>query len=212
MADNSGSSIEEQARAAVAEGRTVDEAVRSIVAAAQAAQAKGRRLTAAKKALRDALIVQRVAEGWSWAMIADEAGIKPRQCTRIAEEYRQHGSPLDVAPTQLVEELAVGYRQSVATFTALAAGADNTAAAVGALKGANDAREKMVALLQAVGHVPHDLGTLKLQRDVQQVALRMFEAMDAFARGELDRADVVAVFEEVAGIAPPRELPGGDVD
>lgn len=192
MPENSGSSIEE---------------------AALAAQAKGRRLTAAKKALRDALIVQRVAEGWSWAMIADEAGLKPRQCQRIAEEYREHGSPLDVAPTQLVEELARGYRQSVSTFTALAAAADNTAAAVGAVKGANDAREKMVALLQAVGHVPHDLGTLKLQRDVQQVALRMFTAMEEFGRGELSREDVMAIFYEVTGItSTAEELPRGDGD
>lgn len=172
----------------------------SIEERAKQAGARGGRLRVAQRALRDALIVQRVTEGWSWAMIAEEAAISARQCQRVANEYAENPSPLDVAPTQLIEELARGYRQSVSTFTALAASADNTAAAVGALKGANDAREKMIAVLQAVGHVPHDLGTLRLQRDVQQLALRMLDGVEAFERGDIDTGQLASIFYEMAGI------------
>lgn len=173
-------------------------------------QVRGGRLRAAAKAMRDQLIVQRVAEHWSWAMIADEAGISARQCQRVAEDYRGMPSPLDIDATALIEELARGYRQSVGTFSALAATADNTAAAVGAVKGANDAREKLISLLQAIGHVPHDLGTLRVQRDVQQLALRMLDGVEAFERGEIGAGELAAVFYEMAGI--PRELPVGAAD
>jgi hypothetical protein len=176
-------------------------------AEAKAARIRGGRLNAAQKATRDAVIVQRVAENWTWPMIADEAGISPRQCQRVAESYRELGSPLDVEPTKLVEELAVGYRTSIGAFTALAASADNTAAAVGALKGANDAREKLVAILQAIGHVPHDLGVLKLQRDVQTVALKMLDAVESFERGDIGVGELADVFYEMVGIE--RGLPSG---
>lgn len=178
--------------------------------AERAARARGGRLRAAEKALRDSLIVQRAAEGWTWPMIAEEAGISGRQCQRVAESYRGMPSPLDIAPTRLIEEMLLGYRMSITSFSVLAATADNTAAAVGALKGANDAREKMMGILQAVGHVPHDLGTLKLQRDVQQTAVRMLDAIELLERGELEAADVAAVFYEMAGITPVEELPAGD--
>lgn len=192
-------SIEQRAKAAGAEAQAIAEAERK-------GRVRGGRLNAAGKATRDLLIVQRVSEGWSWAMIADEAGVTARQCQRIAEAYRELPSPLSIDATTHVEELARGYRQSVAAFTALAAGADNTAAAVGALKGANDAREKMLMVLQAIGHVPHDLGTLKLQRDVTQVALTMLDTMEAFERGELDVAAVMDVFRDLMGIGMQQAL------
>jgi hypothetical protein len=202
MAEAPGSeTVEERAKRVELEARQEEEA-------RLRGQKKARRRTAAMTATRDLLIVQRVAEGWTWAMIAEEAGISLRQCQRVAEAYREMPSPLDIDPTTIVEELARGYRQSVSAFTALAASADNTAAAVGALKGANDARERMVAVLQAIGHVPHDLGVLKLQRDVQQVAVKMLEAVEAFERGDIESGELAAVFYDLAGIR--RELPRGD--
>lgn len=187
-------SIEERAAAAEEEAR--------ILAEAEArGRTKGGRLRAAQKAMRDALIVQRVRESWTWAMIAEEAGIKPRQCQRVWESFRDGPGPLDIDPVSYVEELAMGYRISVGQFTALAANADNTAAAVGALKGANDAREKLLALVQSVGVVPEDLGTLKLHRDVQTVALTMLDAMAEFEAGRLDAEAVQDVFRSLMGIS-----------
>ena len=168
--------------------------------------ARGARLRAAEKAMRDALIVQRVHESWTWPMIAEESGISVRQAQRVWESFRDQPSPWDVDPSTYVEELARGYRITVGQFTALAASADNTAAAVGALKGANDAREKLMALVQAVGIVPDDLGTLKLHRDVREVATRMLDTMEAFEQGELTPEMVMDVFREMMGIGPRAEL------
>lgn len=202
MAD--GQSIEERAKQAEADALALAEAEKR-------GRIKGGRLKAAETAMRNALIVQRVAEHWTWPMIAEEAGITARQCQRVAENYRSQPSPLDTGATELVEELARGYRTSIGQFTALAATADNTAAAVGALKGANAARESMLAVLQAVGHVPHDLGVLKLQRDVQQVALKMLDGIERFERGEITAAEVAGIFYELSGISRP-ELTAGVSD
>lgn len=169
--------------------------------------ARGARLRAAEKAMRDALIVQRVHESWTWPMIAEESGISVRQAQRVWESFRDQASPWDVDPSVYVEELARGYRITVGQFTALAATADNTAAAVGALKGANDAREKMMALMQSVGIVPEDLGTLKLHRDVRAVAVEMLDTMDAFERGELTAEMVTEVFREMMGIGTGTPAP-----
>jgi hypothetical protein len=184
----------------------------SVAERAKESEARGARVGAARQALRDALIVQRTQEQWSWEMIATEAGISIRQCQRVANAYQALPSPLEVAPTALVEELARGYRQTVASFTALAASADNTAAAVGALKGANDAREKLLAVLQAIGHVPNDLGVLRLQRDVEQIARGMLDAVERFRGGELDADGLEAVFFELANIpaVPAGITIGGD--
>jgi hypothetical protein len=182
--------------------------------AAQQPEEPVKRLTRGQTAIRDALIVQRVTENWPWAAIAEEAGVSSRQAQRILKKYRENmRSPLDTPPTELIEELAVGYRGSVAIFTQLAATADNTAAAVGAIKGANDAREKFVSLMQAIGHIPNDLGTLKLQRDVEQVARQMLDAIERFRSGELDADALEATFYDIAGLPPvPTELPRGDGD
>lgn len=186
----------------------------SVEARAKKAGATGGRLTAAKTALRNALIVQRATvDRWPWPMIAEEAGVSEKQCRRVVEDAGSAPSPLDVTQSDLIEEWATGYRQSITTLTVLAANADNTAAAVGAIKAANDARDKLIALLQAIGHIDHDLGTLKVQRDVEQIARRMLDAVEGLIAGELTAEGVRDVFFELAGVpqvpdAPPELMPG----
>lgn len=197
-------SIAERAKTAEADAAAIAEAERK-------GRTRGGRLRAAETAMRNGLIVQRVHQQWTWPMIAEEAGVSARQCQRVYENYREGPSPFDVDPSQYVEELAIGYRISIGEFIALAASADNTAAAVGALKGANDAREKMLALMQAVGVVPEDLGVLKLHRDVQQVAQKMLDGIERFEAGLISSAELAAIFYEMAGIERRGELPVGDV-
>lgn len=184
----------------------------SVESRAKAAGAKGGRLTASKLALRNALIVQRAtADRWPWNMVAEEAGISEKQCRRVVEDAGSTLSPFEATPTELIEEWATGYRQSISTLTVLAAGADNTAAAVGAIKGANDARDKLITLMQAVGHVPHDLGVLKVARDIERVATTMLDAVDQLKAGDISPDELAQVFYDLAGIPrAPEQLPAGD--
>lgn len=187
----------------------------SIEARAKSAGAKGARLTSSKLALRNALIVQRAtADCWPWSAIAREAGISEKQCRRVVDEASGSIDPFAQTPTELVQEWATGYRQTVSTATQLAAGADNTAAAVGALRLANDSRDKLLALLQAVGHIDHDLGTLKVQRDIERLATKMLDAVERFRDGTIEVEELANVFYDAAGIPPvpdvPPELPAGE--
>lgn len=185
----------------------------SVEERAKAAGASGQRLPAAKALMRNELIIQRrLVDKWSWPRIAEEAGVNERRCRKIfAEAEEQPSGLLDQRPTAIIEEWLRGYRRSIVQFDAMAAGADNTAAAVGAVKAANQARDSIILLLQAVGHVPHDLGRIKIARDLEALATTMFRAIEDFRDGELDEEGVARVFYESAGLPmPPRELPVGD--
>lgn len=185
----------------------------TIADAAKREGAKGRRLTPAKTLLRNELIIQRrLVDEWEWPQIAEEAGIGVRQCKQVFDDAEKGASGLlDQRPTGIIEEWLRGYRRSVVQFEALAVEADNTSAAVGAIKAANDARDKIIVLLQAIGHVPHDLGKIKVQRDLETIAASMFSAVEAFRRGDIDEEGVATVFYDAAGIdKPPAQLPAGE--
>lgn len=150
------------------------------------ASAAGKRLSAARQALRDQLMVQRVAEDWPWEAIAAEAGISVA-AARKAVAKRIADAPLNLKsdPVEVVERIFEGYQLSIGSFQALSAAAaesNNLAASVGALKGANDAREKLLALLQATGRLPQEMGTLRHLIDIRAIAVRMLDVMEDFER------------------------------
>jgi hypothetical protein len=190
---------------------------KSIEERAKRTGASGKRLSPARALIRNELIVQRrLVDGWSWPKIATEAGVSARQCERIFEDAEKEPSGLlDQRPTEVIEEWLRGYRRSIEQFVAIAAEADNSSSAVGALKAANDARDKIIVLLQAVGHTPNDLGRIKIARDLETIARSMFAAVEAFRRDELTAEEVADAFYEAAGldkpsIEPPAELAAGD--
>lgn len=147
---------------------------------------KGVRLSAAKQALRDQLMVQRVAEGWTWAMIAAESGISPGGA-KLAVDRRLRDQPLgiDDDPVKVIETVFQGIQLSVGSFEALASAAiasEHYGAATSAMKGANDAREKIMMILQATGRLPQEMGALRHLMDVRSVAIRMLDTMEEFDR------------------------------
>lgn len=188
-----------------------------------------KRLTAAAQAARDSLMVARRVQGWTWEATAREAGITVRQA-KNAVKARQEGAPLQFAadPVRVVEEIFTAYQLSIGDFEAIALQAiedGNLAAAVGAKRSANDARDKVLTLLQLTGRLPQELGSLRHLMDLRAIAVRMLDTMDAFEREmgdalklrkEADRVEagreaarkVRLTFNELLGIeSPPEELP-----
>lgn len=146
---------------------------------------KGRHLTVAEKNLRDSLIMQRKAQGWSWDEIAEEAGISPSQCKR-AHANRKRALPpsLDMDPLDLLRSIIDGFQSSIGDFEHMALGyaERHPSAAVGAKKAANDARWRMTVLLQAIGIFPRELGTMRHVVEVRETAqkfLDLFDRLDA---------------------------------
>lgn len=161
----------------------------------------GRRVkpTAAQQAARDAMMVARLAQDWTWAAIAEEAGVDVRTAQRAVQRYQQHAPPtLPIDPIAEVQRMYQGYRGSIGDLQAVAAEAaraGNYSAAVGAFRSANDARDRVIGLLQVTGMLPQDLGDLRHVLDARQIATSMLDSMDGMA-------DAI---ERAAEIEDPRE-------
>lgn len=180
---------------------------KSIEDRAKRAGAAGPRLSAAKQALRDSLVVSRKAQGWHTDAIAAEAGVNARTVHRVLAERKAVGEALlDRDPIDVVSQLAAQLAASAADFEAMASAyADvNPAAAIGAKKGADQAREKLLVLLQATGRMPKDLGGLGDLMAMRALAAEMVDAVRAFKRGDADADRVEATFTRALGLGRPR--------
>ena len=174
---------------------------------AEQAGATGPRLTAAKQGLRDSLIVARRAQGCHLDAIAAEAGVNERTVRRVLAERQAVGEALlDRDPIDVVKQMATQLEGSVADFEAMASAyADtNPAAAIGAKKGADQAREKLLVLLQATGRMPKDLGGLGDLMVMRELASEMVDAVHAFKRGEVDGDHVEETFKRALGLGHPQ--------
>lgn len=172
---------------------------------------KGPYLSAAAQGLRDSLMIARLIQGWTWAEIAEEAGISQSAAKRaVAERRKALPLTLSMDPAEIIERAFEGFMLSVADFERIAAEAgkkDWLSVAVGAKKGANEAREKALALMQVVGPLPQDLGDLRHLMDLRRIAQRMLDGVEDFRRaveaGEPPLAAAAAlegVFNELVGI------------
>lgn len=196
----------------------------------------GRRLTAAQQNLRDTRMIQRLAQGWTWAAISQEAGISVTSAMDAVKARQEHAPiRLNMDPVEVIEKIAEGYQLSIGDLESIAAEAalkNNFAVAVGAKKGANDAREKLLVLFQVTGRLPQELSALRHLIDIRAVAVRMLDVMDDFerdmalafgleseeerrevARAAADKvrttfAQLMGMEEAVEGTA--KELPAGD--
>jgi len=174
---------------------------------AKDAGATGARLSAAKQALRDSLIVTRKGQGFHTHAIAAEAGVSVRTVHRVLAEREAVGEALlDRDPIDVVKGLAAQLEASAADFEAMAcAYADvNPAAAIGAKKGADQAREKLLLLLQATGRLPRDMGRLRDLMDIRQVAEEMVEAVRDFRDGKIEAAEIEETFRRSLTIGRPQ--------
>lgn len=144
----------------------------------------GRHRTIAQRMLRDSRIVQRVIQGWPWEAIATEAGLSVAGAKKAyASRHGQVPMALSIDPVKVIEGIAEGYQLSIGDLEAIAADAvvrNQLAVAVGAKKGANDARDKLVHLLQATGRLPQDLAALRHLIDLRALGVRMLDVIDAF--------------------------------
>lgn len=170
------------------------------------AGATGARLSAAKQALRDSLMVTRKAQGWHIEAIAAEGGVNARTVHRVLAERRAVGEfILDRDPIDVVKALAEQFAASIADYEAMASAyaGVHPSAAIGAKKGADQAREKLLVLLQATGRMPKDLGGLGDLMGLRALGEEMVDAVRAFKRGEVDAEHVEQTFTRALGLGRP---------
>lgn len=141
---------------------------------------------ARRREARDALMIARTHQGWTWEAIAGEAGISVSAAKR-AVAARKDSLPikLNTDPVRVVEQVFEGYQLSIGDFEAIGAAAlekGQLAVAVGAKKGANEAREKIVFLLQATNRLPKELGALRHLMDLRQTAATLIDTVESLER------------------------------
>lgn len=199
------------ARSKLATGAATKKSADKAAAAAKRAGARGARLSAAKRQLRDSLIMARKAQGVSNAVAAAEAGVTERTVERIIADRRGVGSPLDDSPGQLLDELAIGFRLSIGDFEAMALAwfDTNNSASLGAKKAADETRARLSALLAEVGKLPENLELFRSEMEMQRIAERMVGVMRGVAAGEMDASEAVDFFRGLLAEQAQRQLPAG---
>lgn len=147
----------------------------------------GPRLSAAQQSIRDTLMLTRLGQGWTVSEAAAEAGISERQAKTAIKKKRealeQGESLLERDVVEIIEGLVEELRMSVGDFEKIASAAmeqNNLPVAVGAKKGADDTRDKLRELLQSVGALPHDLGTVTHLIDLRAVVVEINIAVEGF--------------------------------
>ena len=181
-------------------GKTIEDRAKQV-------RATGARLSAAKQALRDSLIVARRAQEWHLDAIAAEAGVNERTVRRVLAEREAVGEALlDRDPIDVVRQMAAQLQASVADFEAMASAYSevNPAAAIGAKKGADQAREKLLLLLQVTGRMPRDMSALGDLMGIRELASEMVQAVHAFKRGEVGADHVEETFKRALGLGRPQ--------
>ncbi len=79
----------------------------------------------------------------------------------------------------------------------------NPAAAIGAKKGADQARDKLLMLLQATGRMPRDMGGLGDLMSLRELASEMVQVVHRFKRGEASAQEVEDTFKRALGLGRP---------
>jgi hypothetical protein len=154
---------------------------------------------------RDAEIVTKRWRGATEPELAAEYGITKRRIRQIIDQWRidHAGLRLRAAndPSAVVDELIENYEATAGWFAEIARKADNTAAAVGALRGRIEVLDKIATLLQASGALPHDLGKLRLEIDVKYVAEVLVAVLERHDVPIEAQAEVLETLSESTGLA-----------
>ena len=160
------------------------------------AQHRGRG-SAIEKVARDRQIVADRLSGLPWSAISERHGLQERQLRNIFNAWQKDGAAELAAedPAELVYEFLERYRRVEEDLAQAAEEADNSAARVGALRMRVEAIDRQVQLMQASGHLPRELGQLRVSADIESVAARI---VAVFHDHDVPEAATRAVIEALA--------------
>lgn len=128
-------------------------------------------------------MLTRKMQGWPMEAIAEEAGISQRAASAALTKLKRdmpnllQKDAIEVA-TNLVEQ----YEASIAASEMLARdyATTNPNAAIGARRAADASRRDLVTLLQGLGKLPHELGTMRHLVDLRATIRLVVDVVDQF--------------------------------
>jgi hypothetical protein len=137
-------------------------------------------LNAREKIIRDNQIVASRMRGLSWATIAATYGLSERQCQTILEDYRaSHPRLRERDPIEILDDMLDRYESAQEELALVSATTKHDATRVGAIRTRLDVLAAQANLLMLVGVLPRDLGQLRQDLDVRDLAQKTLAVFDA---------------------------------
>jgi hypothetical protein len=139
------------------------------------------RLSVTQQFERNVKIVLARHRGASYATVAQKHDLSVIQCKRIVKAFREANPTLrHQNPVEIVDEMLEGYMADLNDLNDVVEKAEHEAAKTGAINARRQVREKITELLQAVGALPHDLGTLRLEMDAQVTVRKVLTILERY--------------------------------
>lgn len=171
---------------------------------------KGRFKSGWEKNVADRWVIHhRLMERLPWSEIVERDGRSERALRAVVDDYLEHVQegdavrPLERDPVALVESMVSELCIVRDTIQAVVAHTENDATIVAAAREwrrlARDVRE----LLQAVGVLPRELGTIRFTLEVRAMAERLGGLLDGLEDGTVNPAQVREEVCRWAGVEAP---------
>lgn len=163
------------------------------------------KMTNFQRLQRDSGLVQLMKRGVDSTVAGPMYGLSPRQARRIYKTYVETLEDLNqIDPKEHVEEMLANYDSAISDLALIARDAKNDNARVGATRMRLEAVRGKIELLQSLGLLPKDLGTVTLRDDFVRVVRVILAVLDAF---EVDEEVQMAIVDAAEGRKP--QLPPG---
>lgn len=161
------------------------------------------------------VVYWRLVEGATWHEIVKRDGRTKSQLERVVKGYEEHGEPDEALvgsmrqnPVELVEGAIERIEVLRTTGVVLVREASNVNEAVGALRTLLRVEQEHTRLMQAIGKLPNELGTIRFLVETRELAQELTRLLDGLDDGSLTTADVRRAIGEWAGALPaPADSP-----
>ena len=153
-------------------------------------------LTEDERLERNAELVRDRLRGQSWAYIAEKYNIQIPQCQKIYGDWRQQNQSTYVGrdPIAIVHSMLDRLESWVEQLAEVADSSGTDTTRIAAINAQLNALTRTAELMQATGILPHDLGTLRLELDVQTLAVKLVTVLtEQGATPEMKRAILEAL-------------------
>ena len=153
-------------------------------------------LTEDERLERNAEIVRDRLRGQGWPYIADKYGLTVTTCQEIYGAWRQQNTSTYVGrdPIAIVHSMLDRLESWVEQLAEVADVSATDTTRIAAINAQLNALTRTAELMQATGILPHDLGTLRLELDVQTLAVKLVTVLtDQGATPEMKRAILEAL-------------------
>lgn len=148
---------------------------------------------------RNAVICAAADRGITYATIAKQYGLSRRQTIRIVQDERsaRHVEMVsDADPMTFIQETLGQFEAAIEELAVLSSATDHPGVKVAAIRTRVETVKARLEMLQQVGIVPLNLGTIQLQSDAREIGRRIVDVLMAY---DVDESVQDAILDVVEG-------------